>query len=79
MTKTLALVCALAVTAAWLPAQGNESSNASTRTAAAPRKLKTPRPPVNTGYGESRKERDQRLLRECKGRPNAGACEGYAS
>ena len=77
MTKTLAIACMLAVTAAWLPAQGKESSSASTT--AAPRKLKTPRPPANTGYGESRKERDQRLLRECKGRPNAGACEGYAS
>ncbi len=79
MTKTLAIACMLAVTAAWLPAQGKESSNASTRTTAAPRKHKTPKAPVNTGYGESRKERDQRLLRECKGKPNAGACEGYAS
>lgn len=24
-------------------------------------------------------ERDKRLKRECKGRPNAGACLGYAS
>ena len=79
MTKTLAIACMLAVTAAWLPAQGKESSSTSTRTTAAPRKLKVPEPPVNTGYGESRKERDQRLLRECKGRPSAGACEGYAS
>jgi hypothetical protein len=30
------------------------------------------------GSAESRSERDKRLLRECKGRPNAGACEGYA-
>lgn len=28
---------------------------------------------------ESTKERERRLLRECKGRPNAGACEGFAS
>lgn len=27
--------------------------------------------------GESVKERDRRLKRECKGRPNAGACLGY--
>ena len=81
MTKPLAFACMLAVTAIWLPVQGKESSSASAspRAAAAPRKLKTPKAPVNTGYGESRKERDQRLLRECKGRPNAGACEGYAS
>ena len=28
---------------------------------------------------ENTKERERRLLRECKGRPNAGACAGYAS
>jgi hypothetical protein len=28
---------------------------------------------------ESARERERRLLRECKGRPNAGACSGYAS
>lgn len=26
---------------------------------------------------ESTAERSRRLLRECKGRPNAGACAGY--
>lgn len=31
------------------------------------------------GSGETAAERDRRLLRECKGRPNAGACLGYAS
>lgn len=29
------------------------------------------------GSAESRAERDKRLMRECKGRPNAGVCEGY--
>jgi hypothetical protein len=28
---------------------------------------------------EAMPEREKRLLRECKGRPNAGACLGYAS
>ena len=28
---------------------------------------------------ESPRERERRLMRECKGRPNAGACLGYAS
>lgn len=28
--------------------------------------------------GETQRERDRRLKRECKGRPNAGACLGYA-
>lgn len=31
------------------------------------------------GSGETTAERDRRLQRECKGRPNAGACLGYAS
>jgi len=29
--------------------------------------------------GEAMPSREKRLLRECKGRPNAGACLGYAS
>lgn len=29
--------------------------------------------------GESLDHRERRLLRECRGRPNAGACLGYAS
>lgn len=29
------------------------------------------------GSAETTKERSTRLLRECKGRANAGACEGY--
>jgi hypothetical protein len=29
------------------------------------------------GSAESRAERDKRLKRECKGRTNAGVCEGY--
>ena len=29
------------------------------------------------GSQETRKERTERLRRECKGRVNAGACEGY--
>ncbi len=37
------------------------------------------KPPVDKGPGETRAERDKRLQRECKGRPNAGACEGYGS
>lgn len=31
------------------------------------------------GSAETTAERDRRLRRECKGRPNAGACLGYAS
>jgi hypothetical protein len=31
------------------------------------------------GSGETRAERERRLMRECKGRPNAGVCEGFAN
>ncbi|MEY2809504.1 MAG: hypothetical protein RLZ66_1015 [Pseudomonadota bacterium] len=36
------------------------------------------KPPVS-GSAESPAQRDQRLWRECRGKPNAGACEGFAS
>lgn len=31
------------------------------------------------GSGETARERSTRLKRECKGRVNAGACEGYTN
>ncbi len=40
---------------------------------------KPPKPPTDKGTGENKAERDKRLLRECKGKANAGACEGYAN
>jgi len=40
---------------------------------------RTRKPPVDKGPAESRAERDKRLQRECKGKPNTGACEGYGS
>jgi hypothetical protein len=42
-------------------------------------KNKTPKKPPPTGSAETPKERDHRLWRECRGKPNAGACEGFAS
>lgn len=33
----------------------------------------------SSGSAESPQVRERRLLRECKGRPNAGACLGYAN
>ena len=44
-----------------------------------PKQAKAPKPPVNPSTGESKAERDKRLLRECRGKANAGACEGYAN
>ena len=43
------------------------------------KQTKAPKPPTDKGSAESKSERDKRLIRECRGRPNAGACEGYAS
>ena len=43
------------------------------------RKTKLVEPEPRLPGGETRAERERRLLRECKGRPNAGACSGYAS
>lgn len=40
---------------------------------------RTRRPPIDRGPAETRAERDKRLQRECRGKPNAGACEGYAN
>ncbi len=31
----------------------------------------------DNGSAEGTKDRERRLLRECRGRPNAGACEGF--
>ena len=43
------------------------------------KKTKLAEPEPRLPGGETRAERERRLLRECKGRPNAGACSGYAS
>lgn len=46
------------------------------------RKVKKPKPtlqPDRTPSGETVADRERRLMRECKGRPNAGACLGFAS
>lgn len=76
-TKTLVTTTLLAtfiVHTGWVQA----SSHAEFATEAVKR-TKIPKPKQDKGAGETVKERDRRLLRECKGRPNAGACEGFAS
>jgi hypothetical protein len=42
-------------------------------------KNKTAKKPPSTGSTETPSQRDHRLWRECRGKPNAGACEGFAS
>ena len=39
----------------------------------------SPKKPPSTGSTETPSQRDHRLWRECRGKPNAGACEGFAS
>ena len=77
----LLLVSALALSAA--PAQAGKSKirdGKEAKATKATRLAKQPKPTKSALSGpESRAERDKRLLRECQGRPNAGACEGYAN
>ena len=57
------------------PAAGSKSEAPKTDGKAAPR---SPAPKVRPGgSGETPAERSARLKRECKGRPDAGACSGY--
>ena len=64
----LALAAGLALPNAQAQAATSKSGRAKTR-----------KPPVDKGPAETRAERDKRLQRECKGKPNAGVCEGYAN
>ena len=76
-TKTLVTTMLMATFIAhtgWVQA----TSNAEFATEAVKRK-KSSKPKQDTAAGETAKERDRRLQRECKGRANAGACEGFAS
>lgn len=53
---------------------------AATTPAFAKKKAKSHRvakPKQDGGSAESTKDRERRLLRECRGRVNAGACEGF--
>jgi len=90
-TLGLALLLAGALAA---PAHAATSPSATTATAASDatpaqtqtkpakakkKSTKTPTVKYDKGSAETTAERDHRLYRECKGRPNAGACLGYAS
>lgn len=74
MDKRMAMLGLLALAAglAWPTVQAQNTSSPK------PKRPKTRKPPADKGPGETRAEREQRLLRECKGKPNAGACEGFA-
>ena len=72
--RALAL-CALLLAAALV----SPSVQATGQAPHKPKKVKITKSPVpyESNSGESPKDRERRLLRECKGRVNAGACAGY--
>ncbi|NJM44573.1 MAG: hypothetical protein HC858_12530 [Brachymonas sp.] len=73
---------------ALLPTQASASSKASSTEssskASKPKKAKKSKGSkaggvtFYEGSGETRSERERRLMRECRGRPNSGLCEGFA-
>ncbi|WP_090142905.1 hypothetical protein [Limnohabitans sp. DM1] len=84
MTKQLILVGLIAWVMGGTSLAAAPSDNFTATAGAVPEKAKkakkarAPKPQKDKGYGENKAERDKRLLRECRGKPNAGACEGYA-
>ena len=67
MLGLTALLASLSLTTPLAAATGRSTRNSGRK------------PPVDRGPAETRAERDKRLQRECRGKPNAGACEGYAN
>lgn len=71
----LALALALLFTAGMMApdpaAAGSQGESKAT-------KRKSVRASSGRDSGETVSERERRLYRECRGRPNAGACEGFA-
>jgi hypothetical protein len=55
----------------------SETGTKKPRKARASKKSQGGKVSFHDGSAESRSERDRRLMRECKGRTNAGVCEGY--
>ena len=67
--RALAVFAVLAVTGLAAPAVAQAKA----------RKTKSSRTRKDKSDAETQKQKDARLTRECKGRPNAGACLGYAN
>lgn len=72
LSLTLLLASAFCVCA---PAAASTSHKAKTGKA----KNQSTKVKFDKGSAETTAERNRRLQRECKGRPNAGACLGYGS
>ena len=73
LTHPLALAAALALLSGVA-----DDAHARSKKATEARAQRVGKTRFDQGSAESTKERERRLLRECKGRPNAGACEGFA-
>lgn len=72
------LLKAALVAAAWTLSLGHATATPTKQ--GPPHRVKIVKAPKATGGSEeTQAQRDRRLKRECKGRPNAGACLGYAS
>lgn len=75
----LATPCALALLLAMAPAAQARTATQE-RAAEAPKAAKKGSVRIKNQQNNSQEtpaQRDRRLLRECKGLPNAGACRGY--
>lgn len=72
MTRAIACTT-LSLLAGWSQAQSRAPADGAPK-----KKVAAPQFIPNSAH-ESARERERRLLRECKGRPNAGACAGFAS
>lgn len=84
--KRLCWVLCLCAMTPWLPVQATGAApteaakpHKGAKGAAAERKSKPAQLKLTApgGSGETPAERSARLRRECKGRPNAGACTGH--
>ena len=62
-----------------IPARAAEAdATTKAKTSQSKRSTTVKHQPVRSTSEETTAQRDRRLSRECKGRPNAGACLGYA-
>jgi hypothetical protein len=77
MRPTLAVLMVCALFAYSAEASVKKDRPASEKTSKAKKKTGGKAPKFIKGGEETTAERDRRLLRECKGRVNAGACAGY--
>ncbi len=75
MRHALAILLTCALSAGSAPAAAAQAEKPAATEAK--KKPGTKAPKFIKDSSESSSERDRRLLRECKGRVNAGACAGY--